>query len=339
MRPRRSYVGLPILLAMAAILVGTLPVDAARKVTLGVTVETPDPRQEATFDAFTNLVDGVQPRIWTLISKWGNRHGNPQCEPDAGRTCAFPTEAVNWIRARGAIPMIFWEPYRDVDSCDFARFSQVNNGSHDPYIRAWAQAAAEYGGKVLLRYAHEINGGFFPWGLKNDCGNTAAQFRSAWRRVHGIFKDAGATNVKFLWTVSNQKCDRRRCNPFKAAYPGDAYVDYVGFSAFNWGRHSGHQWQSMTSLVGNAMGYLKQFTRKPVIVAELATNRRGGNKPAWIRDGYNAVYRRYPSIKAIVYLNVDLRYLGHVDWSLKTPSASYEAYERVARQTRFKGQL
>src|SRR5688572_23159032 len=55
MRLRRSLAGLPVLLVLAAILAGTLPVDGAtRKVTLGVTVEDPDPRDESTFDAFTD---------------------------------------------------------------------------------------------------------------------------------------------------------------------------------------------------------------------------------------------------------------------------------------------
>ena len=330
MRLRRSPVGLPVLLVMAAILGGTVPVEAAlRRVTLGVTVEDPEARQQSTFRAFTAAVGGIEPRIWTLFSKWGDVE-----------TRDFPASAASWIRAEGAVPMIFWEPYTNVHSCEYARFSQVKNGLHDGYIRDWARDAAAYGGKVLLRYAHEINGKFFPWGLRNQlCDNTASDFRAAWKRVYNIFKSEGATNVKFLWTVSNRTCKPRGCNPFKAAYPGNAFVHYVGFSAFNWGRHSGHRWQSRPSLVGQVMGYFKQFTTKPVIVAEVATNEDGGNKPAWIRDGYDQVYRRWPKIKAIVYLNVDLRYLGHPDWSLGTPSGAYAAYERVAAQARFRGRL
>ena len=330
MRLRRSLGGLPVLLVISAILVGTVPAEAApRKVTLGVTVETPDPRLESSFHAFTAAVDGIAPRIWTLFSKWGD-----------DETKHFPASAASWIRAEGAVPMIFWEPYRNVDSCAFAKFSEVKNGEHDQYITDWAEDAAAYGGKVLLRYAHEINGAFFPWGLRNEmCDNTARSFRAAWRHVHDIFQDKGATNVKFLWTVSNVKCKSRGCNPYRSAYPGDAFVHYVGFSAFNWGRHSGHKWVSMPTLVGNVMGYFRQFTRKPVIVAELASNKAGGNKPAWIRDGYDTVYRRWPTIKAIVYLNVDLRYLRHPDWSLGTPSGAYGAYESVAAKARFKGRL
>ena len=125
------------------------------------------------------------------------------------------------------------------------------------------------------------------------CDNTAADFRAAWRRVFNIFKSEGATNVKFLWSVSNASCKGRRCNPYRSAYPGNAYVHYVGFSAFNWGRHSGHRWQSMPSLVGNVMGYFRQFTRKPVIIAELATNKtrrqQAGLDPRRLQPGLQAL--------------------------------------------------
>jgi hypothetical protein len=329
MRLRRSLVGLPVMLAVAAVLVGTVPVDAAsRKVTLGVTVENRN-RERSSFNRFTSAVDGIKPRIWTLWSQWGSSSSR-----------SFPTDAANWVRQEGAVPLIFWEPYTSINSCQYARFSQVARGDHDGYIRDWARAAAAHGGTVLLRYAHEINGAYFPWGLKSSrCGNSIADYKAAWKHIHGIFRSVGADNVKFLWTVSRGSCRSRGCNPYKPYYPGNAYVDYVGFSVFNWGRHSGHRWQSMPSLVGSVMPKFKQFTRKPVVIAELATNKTGGNKPAWIRKGYQKTYKRWPQIKAIVYLNVNLRYLGHPDWSLGSPSGAYRAYEAVASQARFEGRL
>jgi len=332
MRLRRSLVGLPILLVFAATLVGTVPVEAARKVTLGVTVDAPvyDPSEESSFNDVTAHVGGIAPRIWTLFSKWG-----------ASDTKNFPMSAASWVGDRGAVPMIFWEPYKDVDHCDFADFDKIADGDYDAsYVRPWAQAAAAYGGKVLLRFAHEINGAFFPWGIKNKlCDNTIAEYKRAWKHLFSVFKSEGATNVKFLWTVSRKGCKTRGCNPYEAYYPGNAYVHYVGFSAFNWGRHSGHRWEPLSKIINDVMPYFKKFTKKPVIIAELASNKVGGNKPRWLRDGYNMVYQRWPQIKAIVYLNVDLSSIGHPDWSLATPSGAYPAYQSLASKAKFKGRL
>ena len=79
--------------------------------------------------------------------------------------------------------------------------------------------------------------------------NTADTFVAAWRHVHGIFQDeGGADNVRFLWSVGKQKC-RGGCNPYRAFYPGDAFVDYMGFSSFNWGATapSGCRWSTASA--------------------------------------------------------------------------------------------
>jgi hypothetical protein len=332
MERRRFRLGLPILLVLTATLVGTMPAEAARKVTLGITVDEPvyDPHDEGSFTTVTGKTGGIAPRIWSLFSVWG--------DPD---TKSFPTGPANWVRSRGAVPLVFWEPYKDVDHCDFADFDKIADGDYDTdYVRPWAQAAAAYGSRILLRFASEINGAYFPWGIKNKlCDNTTADFKRAWKHVFNVFKSVGATNVKFLWTVSRKGCKPSGCNPYKAYYPGNAYVHYVGFSAFNWGRHSGHRWESLSRIINDVLPYFKRFTRKPVVIAELATNKTGGNKARWLRDGYNMVYKRWPNVKAIVYLNVDLSSLGHPDWSLATPSGAYPAYKSIASKAKFKGHL
>ena len=102
----------------------------------------------------------------------------------------------------------------------------------------------------------------------------------------------------------------------------------------------------MVSGVSDVMVFFRGFTRKPVIVAENASNTLGGNKPQWIKSGYSAVYKRWPQVKAIVYLNVDLR-PAHPDWSLNSPgwstavgrSQSHRAYESINDQRRFRGRI
>jgi endoglucanase len=321
-----------------ALLVGTIPAEAAsRKVVLGVSVEEHH-RDPSTFDAFKSKVGGIAPKIWSLQSAWGSLGGASTCQPDKG-TCFFPRAAADWVHAKGATPMIFWNPYESIDSCKYARHQDIADGKYDSYIRTWARQADAYGHTVIVRYALEINGAYFPWGIANPrCNNTVKAFKDGWRHIVTIFRQEGATNVKWLWTVSRRTCRPAGCNPYKAYYPGKKWVNYVGFSVFNWGTANGRTWAYMPTLVGSVMKYFGQFTRKPAIIAENATNKVGGDKPAWIRSGYPKVYRRYPTIKAIVYLHVDLSYLGHPDWSLNTPNPdAYQAYYDVAKQRRFRG--
>jgi len=310
-----------------------------RKVALGVSIEE-GWRDSDTFDHFADQVNN-RPRMWSLWSTWGNA------------TRDFPSSQAAWVAERGAVPFIFWEPFESFDSCKYADHRRTARGDYDDYIRSWAQAAKRHGGRVLVRWAHEVNGAFFPWGIKNTlCDDTVSDYKAAWRRIVSIFRNVGASNVKFVWTVARSVCSGG-CNPYKSFYPGKKWVDYVGFSNFNWGVTQ-NKWTPMVQTVGTVMKFFTTFTRKPVIIAENATNTKAppsapdsATKPNWIKAGYPAVYKKYPQIKAIVYLNVDLSKIGHPDWSLNTPgwsasvgrSEAHQAYEWVADQRKFRGRI
>jgi hypothetical protein len=327
-----------VLVALALIVPASSTAAKTRKVALGVSIEHRWD-EAATFDHFASQV-GNRPRLWSLWSTWGNSSRD------------FPAAEAAWVAARGSVPFIFWEPFESFDSCKYANHKFTARGDYDSYIRSWAQAAKRHGKPIVVRWAHEINGAFFPWGIKNTlCNDTVSDYKAAWKRIVKIFRQVGANNVKFAWTVA--RSDAGGSNPYKAYYPGNKWVHYVGFSNFNWGAAK-DKWTPMIQTIGNVMKYFTAFTRKPVIIAENATNTdapagapASATKPNWIRDGYVATYKKYPQIKAIIYLNVDLSDIGHPDWSLDTPgwsasagrSASHQAYEWVADQTRFRGKV
>ncbi len=45
----------------------------------------------------------------------------------------------------------------------------------------------------------------------------------------------GATNVDWVWSPNRDGSTAAALNTFTTLYPGDAYVDYIGFSGYNWG--------------------------------------------------------------------------------------------------------
>jgi hypothetical protein len=333
-----ARLAIPALLVALAVLVGAAPAAAKHKVALGVAMEAGQ-HDIAAYDEFKEAV-GRQPAILTLWSQWGQ---------DA--TKAFPAQKAQEVWDRGATPMIWWEPVipggqtpgqNEIDAgCPYSRLKRIVNGRHDQYIHQWARQAKRWGnqtgGIVLLRFLHEVNGRYFPWGV-HKCGNNAKAYKQAWKHVHRIFKKVKANNVKFVWTVAKQKCQTKGCNPYKRFYPGDKFVDYAGFSSFNWGSHGGKTWTPMIEGVRITMRHITAFTKKPIILAELASNTAGGDKAQWIRDGYPAVYSRFPRIRAIVYLNEDLRSVGHPDWSLRT-QAHRDAYAWLLTQPRFRGKI
>ena len=187
---------------------------------------------------------------------------------------------------------------------------------------------------------HEMNIPAYIWGW-NCCTNTASTSKLVWRAVWNIFRGptgVGATNVKFLWSVAGP-------NNVSKLYPGNTYVDYTGLSAFNWARTAepGHfdTWRSLIQASAPAMKVLLNITTKPIIAAEVGSGQlltcSTCSKPDWIKNGYPAVRAKWPRIKAIVYMNIDLRHAGHPDWRLTSPPAALDAYKVIVNDIRFKG--
>jgi hypothetical protein len=295
-----------------------------RRIALGVSVQ--GGRQISRLDDFGESIGGRTPATWTIWSQWGN--------PD---TSGFPTQLATRVTERGATPMIWWEPVdpEALSSPLYARHSNITAGKHDDYIRSFARDAKAFGSPVILRFAHEANGGYFPWGVKGF-DNTASSFVEAWRHVHRIFDDVGAGNVRFLWSIAKKSCPGN-CDPYSPFYPGDAFVDYMGFSSFNWG--GDRKWVSMLKGFRRVTNKLAAISAKPIIAVEVASSASGGDKAAWIRTGYRAVHAELPRIAAIVYLDVDLRDDGHPDWRLSSPAAALRAYADIAARPEFRGRL
>ncbi len=67
-----------------------------------------------------------------------------------------------------------------------------------------------------------MNAGWFPWGVGTN-GNTTTDYVTAWRHIHDIFEQEGATNVRWVW-APNVKPGLP--TPYAELYPGDDYVDW-----------------------------------------------------------------------------------------------------------------
>src|SRR5436305_837755 len=106
-------------------------------------------------------------------------------------TCMLPG-----LAAGGRIPLVTWEAWENSVG---APLTSIIGGTYDSMITARAQAVKAFGQKFFLRWGHEMNGNWYPWGGANNGADTAATttFISAYRRVHDLFVAAGATNA--LW--------------------------------------------------------------------------------------------------------------------------------------------
>jgi len=290
------------------------------------------PQDLNTLDSATSNY-GAQPAVWSLWSDWGDK--------SQYSNASFPKAQVDVLAARGIMPQIYWEPvdpsYQGFD-CTNWKLTTITRGKHDSYIRNWAKAAKADGHTIILRFAHEMNGYWYVWG-NGVCGNTARQFRQAWKHVWTIFQNVGATNVKFEFGVLGSA-------NVAADYPGDAYVDYLGLTALNWGKNHNKPWRSLVSSMSAGMTALRSLsTTKPIIVAEIGSGPdqscTGCTKANWLTTGYPAVYSHtnWGQVVAMIYFDYDMTAVGQPDWRLATPPTATDAYKVLLQNPWFQGTL
>ena len=331
--------------AIAALLLAlTVSSGVAARKPIALGIGSPTSTDLASVDVITASL-GVRPATWTLWSTWGDRGGRWACIEGLG-TCAFPAGLARGLRDKGITPIIYWQPTNPSDpgAGRFERFRRIAQGKHDAYIRRWARAAKQYGGPVIVRFAHEMNGNWFPWSLLNF-DNSPAAFQTAWRHIVAIFRAVGATNVAFLFSPFQHcpNCSQARYAEF---YPGNGYVDYVGVTAINWGDL---QWTSLRGPTGRpARGAPGPDSRtpgrplgKPVILPEIASHYSGGDKATWLNDGYRIAHQEWPAIQAMVYFDYDMTFAGQPDWRLVQPGdgSAFRAYQALATDPEFRASM
>ena len=237
----------------------------------------------------------------------------------------FDLDRAWQVSARGAIPLVTWEPwdYRSGRVQHRYALRHIAAGRFDGYIRANARRMRRVDGPVWLRFAHEMNGHSYPWSIGIN-GNTAGHYVKAWRRVVRIFRAERASNVRFVWcpnVPAPHSVDVGQC------FPGDAYVSYVGMDGYNAGTAADWGgWLSLEEVFGLLYRRLRRISRRPVIIAETGCAERGGDKAAWIHDAFGSdLPERFPAVRAVVWFNE----AREADWRMESSARAMTAARRA----------
>jgi len=96
---------------------------------------------------------------------------------------------------------------------------------------------------------HEMNGSWYSW--SGDPGN----FKRSWRRIHQMSREIGLSpeNILFVMSINSQDLPSKdgsiggemvfctpdekkisHCLTMEDYYPGNAYVDLMGITLYNW---------------------------------------------------------------------------------------------------------
>lgn len=132
--------------------------------------------------------------------------------------------------------------------------------------------------------------------------DSSQTFKQVWTRMHDIFARVGANN-NTVWTtefIAGSYGEGDWFDNYSWYYPGDKYVDWVGFSVYS-RTALGHPPQSFSNLFGPTYARVERNQpSKPIILAEFGRS-YDKRQPDWIIKAYHTMKDNYPRIKAVVW--------------------------------------
>jgi mannan endo-1,4-beta-mannosidase len=162
----------------------------------------------------------------------------------------FQTSYAQMIRKHGVIPFVQIDP-------TLASVSGIAAGDYDIYLRTYADAVRDFGHPVVIGFGHEMNASWYTWGY----GQTpASTFVAAWQHIVTLFRDQGADNVTWLWTL---QADESGTGPVEDWWPGASYVNWVGIDGY-YVRPS----DTFANVFVKTIDQVRAFTDKPVLLSE-----------------------------------------------------------------------
>ncbi|MFC4072066.1 glycoside hydrolase family 26 protein [Actinoplanes subglobosus] len=203
-----------------------------------------------------------------------------------------------------------------------APWAGILDGGSDAMIRSVARKLKAMDRPILLRWGWEMNGDWFAWsGAAN--GQDPAGYVTAWRRLHRIFADQGATNVSWIWSPNWNSSPDVPWNRMQSYYPGDAYVDWVGVSGYNF------YGESPSTLFGPVTR--RYGGRKPIILSETSAVRDRARYierlHTWVADT--------PAVGAVVWFDTDIQEGTDHDFRIDADPSALAAYRSMAQDPYF----
>ena len=231
--------------------------------------------------------------------------------------------------------LVSWEPWTPVPTAlgiDAQSLPQpgyrnidIARGAQDRYIMRFARSLARFRGTVWLRYAHEMNGYWYPW------SRSARSYRWAWRRIVRLFGVAGARNVRFVWSVNANLYEPESVWLANARryWPGTRYVDAVGSTMIDFGGRKDYAVERFAPRLRT----LREQFGKPIVLAE--TNTEYDGRVRWLRD-LRTMLRGMPWIRAVIWSQLPSRGAAHrastsgrVDWDVQRDPRAAAQLRRI----------
>jgi len=155
---------------------------------------------------------------------------------------APPSDFANATAQIGATPLLTLEPMKPRVLVDGW---QPGAPAYES-VKKFAQGVGAWKKPVFIRFAHEMNGSWYPWcewmdknrNMQRDPGEETGfwppDYQKSYRNVALLFRKY-APNAALVWCPNSGLLGGARRDPFRPFYPGDDVVDWVGLDIYERG--------------------------------------------------------------------------------------------------------
>ncbi|MEV4681443.1 glycosyl hydrolase [Streptomyces kurssanovii] len=126
-----------------------------------------------------------------------------------------------------------------------------------------ARRIKAYGKKVFLSFDLEMD-------TRTPAAGTPEEYVAAYRHIHDRFRELGVRNVVWTWVVTGWT---GHAALFPRLYPGDAYVDWIGYNQYNYFRCHRSSWKSFEETQTASHRWIREHISrdKPLMLSEFGT--------------------------------------------------------------------
>ena len=239
---------------------------------------------------------GQQPNIVLYYSAWDD---------------PFEVRLATEAHAHGAVPFVQMNPGR-------VKMAAVAAGRYDAYLRSYADQVRAYRHPVLVGFAPEMNGSWDSWGWHNT---RPATWVAAWRHVVTVFRQQGASNAAWVWTVN---ANSNGTGPIQDWWPGASYVTWVGIDGYYF-----YSASTFVSTFGPTINQVRALTSKPVLLSETGIGQVAG-QVAKIPDLFAGI-QAAQLVGFVWFDQAQNQGIYHQDWRLENHPAALAAFRSELR--------
>ena len=217
----------------------------------------------------------------------------------------FPHRFAQAAWAHGGEAVIQIQPFTQ-------SLQAIAAGRYDLWIRTYASEVRAFGHPVIIGFAHEMNGGWYPWGKQPRA------FVAAWRHIVTLFRQQGAANVTWLWTPNTGGAHPRALRRY---WPGGSYVNWVGIDGYYYDPAD-----RFAQIFTPSIRVIRKLTRAPILLSETAVGTLAG-QARLIPDLCAGIRRSH--LLGLIWFDVDQHDPPiHQDWRLEGHPAAIAAFRR-----------